>query len=120
MVVGQTPLVIPPRASATPQSHNSRIALTPQQISQIASIFDPTVEDELAKARTAWTKYQSTRKRDAVYKYLSAVFEIVVSWKEQHRAKASSAQALSASKQRSIIRTNEPFAIVIYCTSDTR
>ena len=51
MLVRQTPWLIPPRASATPQTDNSRIALTTQQISQIARIFDPPVEDELAKAR---------------------------------------------------------------------
>lgn len=118
MVVGQTPWLIPPRASAISQNNNSRIALTTEQISRIARILDPTVEDELAKARMAWKKYQSSRERDAIYRYLDAVFQIVVQWKEQRRAKASSYQALSATKQHGTIRTNEPFAVVIYCTSD--
>ena len=83
MLVHQTPLVVPPRARITPQIDNSRIALTKRQISEIAHIFDPTAEDELAKARTAWIGYQSTRQRDAVYRYLSAVFQIVSHWKKQ-------------------------------------
>ncbi|MGC2826953.1 MAG: hypothetical protein WA322_22455, partial [Pseudolabrys sp.] len=66
----------------------------------------------------AWTKYQSTRERDAIYGYLTAVFQIVVQWKEQRRAKASCHQALTATKQCGAIRTNEPFAIVILCTFD--
>ena len=118
MAVGQTPLVVSPRARTTSQADNRRIALTTQQISQIASTFDLPVEDELAKARSAWTKYQSTRKRDAIYGYLGAVFQIVVHWKEQRRAKARSHQALNASKQRGAMRINEPFAVVILCTSD--
>ena len=43
--------------------------LTTQQIFQIARIFDPTVEDDLAEGLAAWKNYQSTRKRDAVYEY---------------------------------------------------
>jgi hypothetical protein len=74
----------------------------------------------LAKVRIAWTKYQSTRKRDSVYGYLSAVFEVVARWKEQRRAKASSHQALSANKNSSTIKIDEPFAVVIFCTSDSR
>jgi len=112
----EIPLVVPPRVSPTPQ--HKRIALTTQQISKIASIFDPSVEDDLAKARTAWAKYQSTRKRDAVYSYLSSVFEIVVGWKEQRRAEASSLQALIVTNQRDAIGIEEPFAVVICCTSE--
>ena len=54
------------------------------------------------------------RERDAIYGYLGAVFQIVARWKEQHRAKAGSHQALNANKQHGTIRTNEPFAVVIF------
>ena len=118
MVVGQFPSLVQPRARITPQIDNSRIALTKRQISEIAHIFDLPVEDELEKARTAWIGYQSTRQRDAVYRYLTEVFEIVGRWKEQRRVKVSSLRALNSTKQRSAIRTNEPFAVVICCTSD--
>jgi hypothetical protein len=119
MIFGrETPLVVPPRVSATPQVNTSRIALTAQQVSRIAHIFDPTIEEELEKARMAWTAYQSTRQRDAVYPYLSAVFEMVVRWKKQHRAKASAHQALIAANKTSEIKIDEPFTAVIFCTSD--
>ena len=120
MLVKQTPWLVPARASAIPQADNLRPSLTRQQISQIARIFDPPVEDELAKARTAWTEYQSSRKRDAVYGYLNAVSEIVVRWKEQRRAKACSHQALIATKNSGTIKIDEPFDVVIFCTSDSR
>jgi hypothetical protein len=118
MLVKHTPRLVPPRASSIPKADNLKPALTTHQISQIARIFDPAVEDELAKARTAWTEYQSTRQRDAVYQYLNVVFEIVVRWREQHLAKANSHLALKATKQRDTIRIDEPFAAVICCTSD--
>jgi hypothetical protein len=119
MFVRQRPWLLPPRAPPVPEADNLRPTLTTQQISQIARIFDPAVEeDELAKARMAWTEYQSSRERDAVYGYLTAVFEIVARWKEQHRAKASLHRVLSATKQCGAIRIDEPFAVVICCTSD--
>jgi hypothetical protein len=101
-----------------PQPNNRRTALTTQQVSKIASIFDQTIDDDLAKARTAWSDYQSSRKRDAVYGYLAAVFEIVVGWKGQRRAKANSLQALNTTNESGTIKIDEPFAVVIYCTSD--
>jgi hypothetical protein len=108
------------KASAIPQTDNLHPTLTTQQILQIARIFDPTVEDELAQAHTAWNQYQSTRRRDAVYGYLRAVFEIVGRWKKQGRAKAKSRQALMALGHRDKIRSLRPFSVVIVCTSDPR
>jgi len=106
------------RANAMPQADNLRSTLTTQQISQIARIFDPTVENDLAQAGRAWREYQSTRKRDAVYGYLTAVFNIVRRWKKQQCVKAHSHQALKATGCRATIRKFEPFATVIVCTSD--
>jgi hypothetical protein len=68
--------------------------------------------------RRAWIAYQSSRARDSIYKYLTAVFEIVSRWKKQNCAKTKSNQALAATKSTKAIRTNEPFAVIIWCTSD--
>jgi len=107
-----------PQATVAPRAVTRRIA--PERKIQIVGTSKSTVADELEHARAAWVRYQSTRKRDAVYDYLNAVFEIVQHWKEQRRAKVSSHQALAATKQRRAIRIDEPFAIVIFCTSDPR
>ena len=143
-IIGETPLRVPPRAIVVSQAKNIRIVpksqtrrivgtsrtsqihradslhptLTTQQIFQIARIFDPTVEGDLAEGLAAWKNYQSTRKRDAVYEYLTTVFQIVARWKEQRRSKAKSHQALKATGHRTTIRSLEPFAVVILCTSD--
>jgi hypothetical protein len=74
----------------------------------------------MAEAAKAWKAYQSTRKRDAVFEYLTTVFQIVARWKEQHCAKAKSHQALRATGHRTMIRNQEPFAMGIFCTSDPR
>jgi hypothetical protein len=78
------------------------------------------VEDDLAEARASWNAFQSTRKRDAVYHYLRSVFEIVRRWEEQDCVKSRSQQALRATGQPHTIRTDEPFTVVIFCTSDSR
>ena len=145
-IIGETPLRVPPRAIVVSHPKNIRIvpksqtrrivgtsrtsqihrddslhpSLTTHQIVQIARIFDPTVEDDLTEARAAWKEFQSTRKRDAVYEYLTTTFQIVARWKEQHRSKAKSHQALKATDHRTTIRSLEPFAVVILCTSDPR
>jgi len=116
MLMERTPCQTPPRATLSPRSVTRRIA--PERKIQIVSTFHSTVSDELEHARRAWVRYQSTRQRDAVYGYLTAVFAVVKHWKKQHRAKASSHQAVVATKQRRAIRINEPFAAVIFCTSD--
>ena len=116
MLVERTPRKTPPRATAPPRAVTRRIA--PERKIQIVGTSRSTVTDELEHARRAWVQYQSTRKRDAVYGYLNAVFEIVQHWKRPHRAKVSSHQALVATKQRRVLRIDEPFGIIIFCTSD--
>lgn len=113
----QTPWRIPPRTSVAREADDG-IALTRQQILQIAGALDSPGADVLVTARSAWVGYQSTRERDAVYGYLTAVFEIVSRWKQQRRAKAKSHHALAATKSPRALRTEDPFTVVICCTSD--
>lgn len=115
-IIRETALPVPPRASAIPQAHPT---LTTKQIIRIARSFDSATEGDLTQARTAWKKYQSTRRRDAVYGYLGVVAKIVRRWKKQHCAKAKSRQALRATGHRTTIRSLESFAVVIFCTSDS-
>jgi len=118
MPVGEKGRANPPRPTSARSSIMRPIA-TERRIRVVAA-SRPTVEDEPARARTAWVQYRSTRRRDAVYDYLGVVFEIVQHWKTQGRARACSRRALTATKQSGAIRTRDPFAIVIFCTSDPR
>lgn len=73
--------------------------------------------DELTKAREAWERYRSKRQRDAVYDYLSVVYGIVQRWQKLARTKAHS-RLFMATKHQGSIRTQEPYSVVLFCTSD--
>lgn len=80
--------------------------------------MEETVERQLAKARQAWRRYQSSRRRDAVYGYLSAIFDIVRRWKMLGQTRMCSVHAFTAIKKSNAIRTREPFSIIILRSSD--
>ncbi len=109
MVVEQIPCPKPPRAAVLPKAASRHIA--PERQIRIAGT---------SKARIAWARYQSTRQRDAVYEYLSVIFDIVQRWRKLGRVKACSLEALSTIKCCDKIRSREPFSVVIRCTSDSR
>jgi hypothetical protein len=108
---------VPPRVIVVSPARRPRIAAE-RHIRTIVNPSSSAIDDELAEARIAWKRYQSTRKRDAIYDYLGAVFKIVRGWRKEHRAKVSSHQALRAMGQAYRIRHVEPFAVVVLCTSD--
>ncbi len=71
----------------------------------------------LLRLQDEWETYQTTRDRDAVYGYLSLVFETVMEWTLEGRAVNRAYRALRL-RGYSSIREPEPFATVIRCTSD--
>lgn len=117
MLLKQPFAQIPPQAIAVSPVRYLRIA-PEKRIRTIVGPHSSAVEHELAQARIAWKRYQSTRRRDAIYDYLRAVFKIVRRWRREGRTKASSHQALRAASRANKIRKVEPFAVVIFCTSD--
>ena len=112
MLVNQAVCRIQPEPTLLRDPSNRRIALDWN--------IQKSIERQFAQARKAWVRYQSTRQRDAVYDYLSVVFDIVRRWKMLGHNRTCSRHALTATKQRCAIRTRDPFAIVIFCTSDAR
>ena len=110
MLVKQTPCPILRQPIVAPDHGVHRISPEPN-VQQV-------VERQFAHARRAWVPYRSTRQRDAVYGYLGVVFEIVQRWKMLGHTRACSLQALSAAKLHGRVRSRDPFAIVIFCTSD--
>ena len=60
---------------------------------------------------------QATHARDAIYQYLTAVFELVAWWAQEGRAVDRAHRALHL-RGYSTVRQPEPFAVVIYCTAD--
>ena len=71
----------------------------------------------LLRLQNEWETVQASRDRDAIYQYLTAVFELVLWWAKEGRAVKRAHQALHLRGHNSA-REPEPFAAVILCTSD--
>src|SRR5271166_479353 len=71
----------------------------------------------LLRLQNEWETVQASRDRDAIYQYLTAVFELVVWWAKEGKAVKHAHRALHLRGHNSV-REPEPFAAVIYCTSD--
>jgi hypothetical protein len=71
----------------------------------------------LLRIQNAWEESQASRERNAIYIYLTAVFELVAWWLAENRALERAHKAL---RLRHIIPFDhdEPFAAIIRCTAD--
>jgi hypothetical protein len=75
------------------------------------------LRQDLLRVRSAWNDCQASRERDAIYTYLTAVFELVAWWAAEHCAIERAHKAL---RLRHIVPFDqeEPFAAIIRCTAD--
>ena len=71
------------------------------------------------RLQNEWEMVQASRDRAAIYKYLTAVFELVEWWEREDKAVNRACRALRLRGHQSA-REPEPFAAVILCTSDRR
>jgi hypothetical protein len=76
-----------------------------------------TEQANLLRLQTEWEMVQASRDRNAIYEYLTAVFELVEWWEQEGRAVKHAHRALHLRGYKSV-REPEPFAAVIRCTSD--
>src|SRR5260370_29923039 len=78
---------------------------------------DQALKQDRLRVRNAWDESQARRDRDAIYGYLTAVFELVAWWSAEKRALQCAQKALQL---RRIIPSDheEPFAAIIRCTAD--
>jgi hypothetical protein len=70
----------------------------------------------LEKVRRAWGEFQASRKRDAVYGYLEAVFGIVEHYKVRRRTNRLLRHAFKFANLP-LDKRADPFAAIIRCTS---
>lgn len=68
------------------------------------------LRQDLGRIRDAWERFQGTRDRDAVYRYLAAVFERVMCWKGEGRIP----------RLANIETATDLFAALINSTSDPK
>jgi hypothetical protein len=77
---------------------------------------EEALRQDLTRVRNSWEDCQSSRDRDAIYGYLSAVFDLVMWWKAEGRATSRARWALRL--QGLDLPNDEPFAAIILCTAD--
>ena len=79
---------------------------------------DEALRASLERLEGKWETYQSSRDRDAVYGYLTAVFELISWWQHEGKAAEYARRALRLRRHRTAVKAPEPFAAVIFCTAD--
>ena len=75
------------------------------------------LRQDLLRVRNAWDECQAHRERDAIYSYLTAVFDLVAWWAAEDRALERARKALQL-QHLDLPTTDEPFAAIIRCTAD--
>ena len=75
------------------------------------------LRQDLLRVRNAWEECQASRERDAIYTYLTAVFDLVAWWAAENRAFDRAHWALRL-RRICPFDGEEPFAAIIRCTAD--
>ena len=75
------------------------------------------LREDLLRVVNAWDECQAHRERDAIYSYLTAVFDLVAWWKAEDRAISRARWALRL-QNISPSDHDESFTAIIRCTSD--
>jgi hypothetical protein len=75
------------------------------------------LRQDLMRVEIAWDDCQASRDRNAIYGYLTAVFDLVMWWAAEDRAISRARWALQL--QHLDLPADEPFAAVILCTADS-
>jgi hypothetical protein len=75
------------------------------------------LREDLRRVRNAWNECQAKRDRDAIYTYLTAVFDLVAWWAAEGAAMERARKAVWLHYLEPSDH-DEPFAAVIRCTSD--
>src|SRR5260370_24857211 len=78
---------------------------------------DQELKQALLRIRNAWDECQASRDRDAIYTYLTAVFELVAWWSAENRALQCAQKALRL-RHITPFDHEEPFGAIIRCTAD--
>jgi hypothetical protein len=78
---------------------------------------DKALKQDLIRVRNAWDECQASRERDAIYTYLTAVFELIAWWMAENCALERAHEALRL-RHITPFDQEEPFAAIIRCTAD--
>jgi hypothetical protein len=76
------------------------------------------LRQDLDRVRNIWAKCQRRRRRDAIYGYLTAVYDLVTWWAAEGRDVERARLALR-SRLLEVPEREDPFAAIIRCTADS-
>jgi hypothetical protein len=88
-------------------------------LSDRVAFTDKALRVNLERLEREWEDYQSRRDRDGIYRYLSAVYELVSWWRRYDIAEAYARRAMCLNAGRPVDHVPEPFAAIILCTADS-
>ena len=75
------------------------------------------IRQDIKRIRSIWAKSQRRRRRDAIYTYLSAVYDLVAWWAAEGRDVERARRALWL-RRLDVSEREDPFAAIIRCTAD--
>lgn len=75
------------------------------------------LQDDLQRVRDAWEAAQDSRRRNAIFGYLTALFEIGQAWNKEQSLNERAELALQFCFPRTPL-VGDPFSLLIVCTSD--
>lgn len=71
----------------------------------------------LSRLDDEWEAYQTSRGRNGVYRYLSAMFDLVAVWEAEGSGRKNAGRALWLRGRRKLFKMPDPFAALIMVTS---
>jgi hypothetical protein len=77
------------------------------------------VRRQLLRLRKTWSACQRNRNRDAIYKYLGGVYELVACWRSQGQVESRARRVRMLMRKTTSLEL-DPYAIVIEATSDLK
>jgi hypothetical protein len=82
-------------------------------ISKIRSYSRLSSQRDVERLRECWSRLQETRKRDGIFDFLEAVFELVYLWKVENKDHRRAESAFERFTERPVPLHRDPFAIML-------
>jgi hypothetical protein len=99
------------------QLHSARTSPPHPSPKQAVPYSSAALRQDLDRLRSAWEDAQSSRDRNAIYGYLTAVYGLVAWWTAEGREIDRARRALRLGRLK-VSEREDPFAAVIRCTAD--
>src|ERR1700675_3569433 len=101
------------------QLHSPRTLQVRQSAEQQSVPYSSeALRQDLQRVRSAWEDAQASRDRNAIYGYLTAVYDDLVAWWSAEGRDLDRARGALRLQRLEVSDREEPFAAIIRCTAD--